>query len=499
VRIALLQCELEHRHQAPHLAGALFAHDLRARGHQVDAALVHPSAIDGAAAALGPTDLMLLDSIFPFAIVRALRDRVGAPVLVGGHSAAQHVLRGPADAALIGAARRTVVAAVEAVVGGGEARAGVPGLLFRDGDRLDAGPAALRASPEDELLPYRPDFDFAYFGPPRAPGSNLRIPSIVAELGCVWNRRAGNAVPARAPDVAATPRARQALQRLVDSEGGCTFCVFRGIGRSGHRRARTLDLLLLQARALAGLGAEGVSLQTEDPLPLLPALIRALASDPDTRSIRAIHVRTIPWLLLRRRADLEASIAAARLGGIHLTVGQVGFEAFDDPTLTLFNKGLSAEENVAAATLLSQLTAEHRSVFDGVSGHGLVFLHPWSRVEHALTTVRRVRQSAPFLRALATPASRIELYHEWSPLFWKAQDDGLLVPEPDRFGWSWRHADARLDEAAAASFAIAEQRRGDLPDAYEAALTVVSEEPDLAARKRRYLDLRAAARGAARR
>jgi len=465
-RIALLQCELEHRHQAPHLAMALYAADLRAAGHEVERALVHPSAVERAGQALaGQCDLLVLDSIFPFALVRRLKKLVGAAVVVGGHNALQHALRGPGDLAICGPGRLALreLGAWADQRGGGAAKpwpSHVPGLWFRDeAGRLDCPTPSTAPSVRSEVFPFEPDLDWDYYGPPRAPGSNLRIPSVVADMGCLYNSSAlgpsssdfYSRVEPRVPETPVTDRGRIALSQItVDGEGGCTFCVFRTTPFARTPPSEAMPLVLEQIRFLVGLGARGISLQTEQPLPLLAPLLSSLADDPDLNTaLEELHVRTIPWLLLRQEEELVHAIGACRRLGITLVLGQVGFEAFDDLSLSIFHKGLDAGDNLRAARLLSRLAEEHADIFRGTDGHGLIPLHPWTTPEALADNLSACRENAPWLLPRIHPGSRLELYHEWGPLFWKAQDNGLVEESPDEFGWRFRFLDDRTSELVA--------------------------------------------------
>jgi hypothetical protein len=496
VNVVLLQCELEHRHQAPHLAGSLFSSDLRRTGHSVRCALVHPSALDEAAARYREADLLLLDSIFPFALIRRLRERTTARIVVGGHNALQHALRGPAALALVGAARHTLPRLVQGLEES-TPLSELPGLWFRTPDGvLDCGPPAPPTSPAAQISPFTPDLQWEYLGPPRAPGSNLRVPSVVAELGCVWSRsalRAGSfydGVSSRRPDVDATPRALARLDsEFVQQQGGCTFCTFRYQQRRGHQTRRTIELVLAQARVLVDAGARGLSLQTEHPLPWLGDLLDALASAGLAAALDELHVRTIPWLLLRHEASLQHAITRARAHGIQLVLAQVGFEAFDSKTLEVYNKGLSVHENRSAARLLGQLHHAHAPAFLGTGGHGLVPLHPWSTPEAVRANIAACREDAPWLVPSLTPFARIELYNEWTPLFWKASDAGLVRPDPDGFGWTWEYEDPRMGELTAASASILAQR-GLSHEVMDAVAALLIDEPDPQNRRQAYLALR---------
>lgn len=498
VRVALLQCEIEHRHQAPHLPMCLFAHDLRSDGHDVRLILVHPDGLDEAAEDLrGKVGLCVLDSVFTFGLQRRLREALGVPIVVGGHNALQHAIRGPADAAIVGPGRAALRALVGALAEGRDALS-APGTWARDESGvLHCGPEPTRPDLRSELLPFRPVMDWEYFGPPRAPGSNLRVPSVVAGMGCPWNgsavARPGpyEAVAPRLPEVPASAEARRRLSReFVAREGGCTFCVVRYARRTTSKRAETLDLLALQAAEMVRLGARGLSVQTEDPLPILVRLLDRLTHDGLASRLDELHVRTTPGLLLAHEGELGRAIERAGEIGLTLVLAQVGFETFDDPGLAVFHKGIDAATNRRAARLLGGLATEHRG-FVATSGHGMVPLHPWSTPASLRATIDACRQDAPWLLPGVHPSARVEIYDEWSPLFWKTQDAGLLVPAPDRFGWDWRFADPEMGALVAAASRLA-GGSGRLAGAgaLDLALRVHEREPDPILRRQALLALR---------
>jgi len=480
----------------------LFAHDLLEDGHNVRCVLVHPSALDDACREFaGNCQLLVLDSIFPFAFIRRMQQQVGALTIVGGHNALQHALRGPADIALVGPGRgalRQLVRSFEQ----GQSVHGLPGTWFtREDGVLDCGPHLDPSPLEDELLPFQPYLDWQYFGPPRAPGSNLRIPSVVAEFGCVYNRPVladggfYSDLQPRRPQVDMSDAAALAIdENFVARQGGCTFCTLR---YSPHMPAPMRDtrLLLEQCRTLLTMGARGLSLQTENPLPYLSSLLDSLAAEPDLhKRCEELHVRTIPWLVTRHREALEDSIDRCRELGIRLVLSQVGFEAFDELGLQVFHKGLTGEQNRAAARLLGELSERHSDSFTGTDGHGFILLHPWSTPETLAENLVAARADAPWLLPAMTPDSRLELYCEWTPLFWKAWDDGLLEEAPDRFGWDFRFADPRCSEVVAATgsilAALGERGVAQGADVLEAVLSCLQEQPDPKVRRQHYLDLR---------
>jgi len=339
-----------------------------------------------------------------------------------------------------------------------------------------------------------------YFGPPRAPESNLRIPSVVAEFGCVYNRSVladGSVYEDTLPRLPEVPLSRAAAEtieaRYVRAEGGCTFCTLRYMPHTTAVGAA--DLLMVQARTLLGMGARGLSLQTEHPLPYLPEFLAALAAEPDlAERCEELHIRTIPWLLLRNVKALEEAIAGCAELGIRLHLGQVGFEAFDDEGLDVFHKGLSADDNRRAARLLGELTETHAGEFNGTDGHGLILLHPWSNAASLRANLDALTADAPWLLPSVRPESRIELYCEWTPLFWKAWDEGLVVEAPDRFGWDFRFADPLCAELVAAWSSIlgvlTESGRDQSAAVLSGVLDCVEENDDPKDRRGAYLRLR---------
>jgi hypothetical protein len=268
--------------------------------------------------------------------------------------------------------------------------------------------------------------------------------------------------------------------------------VLRYTRPAGLAHDRALDLLELQARRLVALGARGLSLQTEDPFALVTPLLERLARAGVVARLDELHLRTMPSLVLRHRDNLEEAIRRSEQLGLRLVLAQVGFEAFDETSLAVYHKGLDGSANLDAARLLGELTDAHPG-FTGTGGHGLVPLHPWSTPDSLEQNLAVCRQHAPWLLPGIHPGARVELYDEWSPLFWKIQDEGLLRPAPDRFGWDWAFADPEVGEllAVAARLLRLITDPGPHPgaDALQAVLDVRRRHGDPAARRQAWMQL----------
>ena len=430
-----------------------------------------------------------------------LQARTDAPFLVGGHNALQHMLRGTTEYALVGPARNTIVAAVDDALAGGPPR--TPGLWWDGPDGLECGPPGPDSTPQQEVLPYTPFFDWEYLGPPRAPGSNLRVPSVVVALGCVYNAplhgtRPNPAFEGVEPRVAQARMSEAAVaeyKRLyVDRTGGCTFCVFRFQPHRPVRRDEVEPVLRPQLEVLRSLGARGASLQTEHPIPLLAEALDLAAE----LGFDELHIRTLPRLVLPGKDALERALARADGLGIQVVLGQVGFEAFDEHGLRIFHKGITVEENRAAARLLTEFT-ERFECFEGTAGHGFIPLHPWTRPGDLRTNIEACKADAPWLLHQIDPRRRLEIYNEWSPIFWKAEDDGLLVEAPDRFGWDFRFDDDGTGEVVAVARTLLTETSDAAWTVLDRVLGVYETARDPGVRRAGYLayrsELRAAARG----
>jgi len=466
-RIGFFQYELSHPENAPHVGMCLLLRDLREAGRDVDAALVHAGAVPALLERIAEREygLLAFDSIFTVEIV----DRVKAafpsiPVLVGGTNALPLLLFSRADFAIVGAARRAVPAFVRALEAGA-GFAGVPNLFFRRADGvIDRSGLSVPWTLDEELQPYDPDFAWDYIGPvERDPASNTRFVSVVPELGCGFQKDALAAEPYREvprgtagsllSSLALSGAARAALDPFLENTRGCAFCAFRYQTYTIDRAEETAERGARQIATIAErYGVTAFSVQSENPFRFLPALLRALRRDGVP--VHTLLARTFPAVLARKPESVIEGFEAARAAGVRLELQQLGFENFSAEELVHLGKGLSPEENIAAARLLYEI---HRRFGDDVEvfrGHGFILFTPWTTPEELVTNVRVIATEAPFLAGSLSVGSRLVFYDPWNPIFRLAEAQGLVLRTTSDYTLGYRFADDRTTHLCRLAMAL---------------------------------------------
>ncbi len=452
MKVGLFQFEMSHPNQAPHIGMCLMVPDLKRQGHAVDAYLVARTHVEVwiehvAAAGYG---LVALDSIFPAGAVNRLKARVPeVPVVVGGVNAPGLFLASAADFCVAGAGRRALTLLVDALAAGTTLDQ-VPNLFWRRRDRVERSAVDLGWTLAGELEPYAPEVEWGYLGGERPAGANTHQLSVVAELGCVYQEDA-----AKNPiflDLAGAPRtgwagvemserAERALSAYISNNRGCSFCVFRFQDFTHTPTAETVEQVIRQMDALAArYGARQFSVQSENPLRFLGALLDRLESRP--YPVEALSIRTLPLILLQRGDALGRALTQARRMGITIVLQQLGFESFDDEHLARFNKGITAAQNRQVARQLATWAAEFPETLDALSGHGLILFDPWTSVGSLARNAAAIAADAPFLEPALSVHSRLVFYDPFNPIFRLADQAGLVVKSEQGFGWDFRFADA---------------------------------------------------------
>jgi len=466
LRIGFFQYELSHPGNAPHVGMCLLLQDLRARGHAVDAALVHVAHVDDLVARIRERayDLVALDAIFTRPVVERLkRECPDTTFVVGGNNALGLALTAPVDHAVVGPGRRAFAAYVDAVERG-DGLDGVPNLFRRaDDGRLDHTGVTLDWALDAELDPFDPDLDWDYLGPDRPADANTRFPSVVPEWGCAFQADAleGDAyqdLPRELPsafvrNLALTDRARAQVDPFLANTRGCAFCAFRFQPYTIDRGDLAADRAVRQMRALSSrYGVRTFSVQSENPFRFLDPLVdRLAAADFD---VDAILLRTFPAILARSPDRVVTAIGRAVERGIRVQLQQLGFESFSAAELDHLGKGITVEENVAAARLLYDLDRRYGDAVEVFSGHGFILFTPWTTPEDVVQSIGIIETEAPFLRGAIGLASRLCFYDPVNPIFRLAEREGLVVETDQDYGLDFRFADRRTTLMAKLTLAI---------------------------------------------
>jgi hypothetical protein len=288
----------------------------------------------------------------------------------------------------------------------------VPGVSRLDGDALVQGPPLPRATarrPFDALTTQ------SVIAPGDAPKSLRR--TLFGNVGCPFADD-----PMRLPLYQGlTLPAGSAVSRL-----GCAFCE---LGGDYEKRpdAEVIAETLEQARFWAERDptVEELVLSDQHPLRYLPALLRA-AHREGVRPLRWLFAARVDTFV-RERARVEAAIEAARETGHRVELYLSGFEAFSDPELRRYNKGVSVQEQRLAIAAMRDLAQQHPEAFsyNRARGHSLILWNPWTTPED-LTASAAVLREQGLAEMFHEPArNRLRLYEDL-PIYYAARRDGAL-------------------------------------------------------------------------
>lgn len=272
-------------------------------------------------------------------------------------------------------------------------------------------------------------------GRPRVPSSNFtrirvnpesagRPPSIVihGNPGC----------PYRRPIPRDSFWSGVELDPRVTNTVGCSFCDvnlgerYRLLPGVAEECARQIQ----DARRQVPDAFEMVLLD-QDPFPFLPELFGCLL---EARA-RPLHllIQARADLFLDRREEFEQALVLARRGGHRLTPFLVGLENFHQPTLDLYNKGVTVETNVAVLRYLDDVAQRFADVYDRNRVRpGFILWHPWVTLDAIRANVEAIRRHGLGSFRSEFSLSKLRLYPSL-PFYWKARRDGLLTERyPDR-------------------------------------------------------------------
>jgi radical SAM superfamily enzyme YgiQ (UPF0313 family) len=172
-------------------------------------------------------------------------------------------------------------------------------------------------------------------------------------------------------------------------------------------------------------GKHEIILLDQDPFPFLPELFSLLLEE----NIPPLHllIQARADLFLLRKEAFETSLESARAGGHGLTPFLIGFENFHQPTLDLYNKGVTVEMNIEVLNFLRSVAERYPDVYDRDRvSPGFILWHPWVSFGSLRTNIDLIKEVGfdEFRSEMAL--SKIRLYPD-IPFYWKAKEDDLLV------------------------------------------------------------------------
>jgi len=212
----------------------------------------------------------------------------------------------------------------------------------------------------------------------------------------------------------------------VTNTRGCAFCDVN-LGDDYRFVADIADACQRQIAAVQADLPEAYEmiLLDQDPFPFLPRLFELLLES----EARPLH------LLIQARADLfvkrtehfERALHLARRGGHQLSPFLIGIENFHQPTLEIYNKGVTVETNIAVLEYLDSVAERFDDVYDRDKvSPGFILWHPWVTFESLRVNVESLERFGLVQFRSEVTLSKIRLYPD-IPFYWKVKSDGLLI------------------------------------------------------------------------
>lgn len=241
---------------------------------------------------------------------------------------------------------------------------------------------------------------------------------------------------------------------------GCAFCAMGG----DYEKRDVVDSVIEQARYLVQHAPDTQQFILDDQYSI-PYLGRLLEN---------VDVRPMRWLfaaradtLLRERTRLERAITVAESHGHVLELYLTGFESFCDTELERYNKGVRAEDLVAAVAVMRELAERPGFAIAEARGHSMILWNPWTTPQDVQASVQVMRREGLASLFDEVGRNRLRLYPDL-PLFYAAERDGALTDTWEgqggagrKKGYStehpWRFLDARTKHVHAIAEMLREQ------------------------------------------
>lgn len=214
---------------------------------------------------------------------------------------------------------------------------------------------------------------------------------------------------------------------------GCSFCLDNTGAYAVPAEAEVVNAWMAGWRTAKAADASlrELLLTDERPHPYLPGLLRALIAER-AGPLEILWKSRVDWLLEFADGPITEALTLARDAGIVLHLYLIGFEAFDQFHLDLFNKGVTVADNLRAVEKVRELAGRFPSAFEYRKhrAHGFVLFTPWTKPAHVIENARAMR--AHRLDEFRSEAfkTRLRLYPR-VPLHAMALRDGLVADKFD--------------------------------------------------------------------
>ena len=304
----------------------------------------------------------------------------------------------------------------------------VPGLQYRDesGALKQAPGDPPRSSVHDEKWKLRPNFNRISINPEE--GANNPTLVVYGNPGCPYRRSIKETEFWQGVE----------LDAERTNTKGCSFCNINLAEDYKFVKGIATDVAeqIFNIQS-SDVDSELVVLLDQDPFPFLPDVFRLLNEAKAKRVHLLIQARA-DLFLLRKDAFIE-SLDLAREGGHGLTPFLVGIENFHQPTLDVYNKGVTVEMNIDVLNFLREVGDQYPDVYDPSHvSPGFILWHPWVTFESLRVNVDAIHDFGLSEFRGQVALSKIRLYPD-IPFYWRAKSDGLLVES---------YADIGLDSAS---------------------------------------------------
>jgi hypothetical protein len=218
---------------------------------------------------------------------------------------------------------------------------------------------------------------------------------------------------------------------------GCSFCdVAADKGFYGELGIQTVIDQIQGLPELSDGTKIPFELINENPLNGLPKLLEKIR-DAGIRSSQINLTLRADWLL-QGEGNLLKALSLADSMGVKILIASIGFESFDDTILRNLNKGLTAETNLKAISLIRKLKKEYPDCLmysreDGAI-HGFIHPTPWDDKETSYNSKRLISMYGLTYDILPYNSTPLIIHHASSLGRWIRQIERMEKVEFKRYG-----------------------------------------------------------------